>query len=110
MGDSRHRLVVDGYKLCGIFCGGKTCCNNHCNDLATMVRFLRCHWEMRWDEGVRAVFIDERDVCRMPCPDRVGYRLQTVIQQILAGHDGEHAAGGAGSGRIDGADDRMRVR
>jgi hypothetical protein len=110
MGHRRQRFIVDVHQLGAVLCGGNSRCNNHRNDLSAMTRLHRSHWEMRRDKRRGAVFIDERNVGRVPRPDRMGYGLQTVGQQILARQHGKHPGRNRGRGGIYGTNERMRVR
>jgi hypothetical protein len=85
MRDRRERLVIDGDQFGAVFRGGETLCHDHCNDFAAMMCLVDGHREMRRNERRRTVFVDERDVGRVPRADRMRDRPEPVIYEIATG-------------------------
>jgi hypothetical protein len=76
----RQRRIIDDDCLRPILSRSEGGSDHHCDDFAGMVRRVHRHRKMLGNKSRRAVHVRQRDVGRMPRPDRMRYRPQTIGQ------------------------------
>jgi len=85
MGHRRQGFIIHGDQFGAVFGCSEARRHDHRDDLSAVTDLFRRHWEMRRNERRGAVRVFERDVGRMPRPDRMRDRLKPVFEHAPPG-------------------------